>query len=263
MSETSDFYSSWLGCAAFGAGSSLRLQAPEPIVFVPTDLSGCGIWFDAANDLSVTVDTKDNTSILTWQNLGDLSGSMVPYVGTGSYGVDTVNSLPVVLFGPSNNMYWYGELPTQEKTAFVVFNCLSDLTTIGAPYLNLWNGEATQGFQLGLSYSLPNFYYSLCRSGDWCNYGTTTDNPQNIPKLVSYRITTDLSSNFININGVPLTLQENHTADGFNVYPIPYSVNRTDGSSQDMCEIVIYNRALNDTEVAQVEAYLIAKWDVK
>jgi len=41
MSESADFYMSWLGCDLFGTTSSTQVQAAEPIVvFNPTDLSG-------------------------------------------------------------------------------------------------------------------------------------------------------------------------------------------------------------------------------
>lgn len=263
MSESTDFYMSWLGCGAFGAQNS-RITALEPIVFLPTDLSNCAIWFDANNSDSIAVDPLDNSSLLSWNNLGDLSGSMTPATGTGNYNVDTINALNVVQFPVGNTMSWYNAIPDQEKTSFIVAKGLTDLTTILNPYMDLWSGAASQGYQLGYSYvrDLDTFVYAQCRSGDWCVYSTTGTNPYNTPQLVSYRITTDLSSNFIRINSVNQTLLENHTADLFNTFPIPYVVNRDDGSSQDIAEIIIYNRALTDVEVAQVEAYLTAKWAI-
>jgi hypothetical protein len=263
MSESTDYYPSWLGCGAFGATGSRRLQEVTPIVFQPTDLSACSVWFDANNSASLTLDV-DNSSILSWQNLGDASGAMVPNVGTGLSGMDTLNGLNVVLFGTSNNMSWYGALTEQPKTCFVVFKCLTDLFTIGVPFLNLWNGDAAAGLQLGLYADSGSglVYYSLCQAGNWCNNITNTTNPQNIPYYMTARIDTDRSNNVIKLNGVAGTGDSTNNAVGFNTFPIPNSVNRIDGSSMDIAEIIIYNRSLSDEEVAQVEAYLADRWAI-
>jgi hypothetical protein len=261
MSESADYYLSWLGCPAFGVGSTIRLRDPEPIAFVPTDLSGCYIWFDANNPDSITVDDKNGQSILEWANLGDLSANMVPNTGTGLYNVDTINTLPAVQFASGNNMFWYGELPNQPKTAFVVSTILSDLTTLAVPFVNLVNGDGAAGLQLGVSYSFPLFYYSLCQSGNWCNFVNGV-NPYNTPQILGFRITADGSNNFISIDGGDQPLQETHPAAGFNTNPIPYTVNRTDGSSMDIGEIIIYNRELSNSEVLQVYNYLSDKWGI-
>ncbi len=262
MSESSDFYMSWLGCGAFGSAGSGTLTVPTPIVFVPTDLSGCQIWFDANNSGSITTDTN-NTSILTWQNLGDLSANMVPYTGTGEYNIDTINGLNVVLFGAGNNMSVYGNLPNEPKTAFVVFKGLNDLSGTVSPFLSLFNGEATNAFQFGAAYDagLGGYIYTACQNGVWCNYGVGP-NSYNTTIMAACRIDTSASNNFISVNKVNLTGDNANSASGFNQFPIPYSVGRIDGSSMDCAEIIVYTRALSDTEVAQVYTYLTTRWGI-
>ena len=262
MSEYTDFYLSWSGCAAFGAAGSSQLTIPTPVVFSPTDLSGCQIWFDANNSGSITTDV-DNTSILTWQNLGDLSANMIPYNGTGSYNVDTINGLNVVRFGASNNMYVYGELPNEHKTAFVVFKGLNDLSGASFPFLNLFNAEASNGFQFGASYyeALGGYIYTACQNGIWCNYGTGP-NSYNTTTMAACRVDVDISNNFISVNKANLPGDNVNSASGFNQFPIPYVVGRNDGSSMDCAEIIVYTRALSDSEVAQVYTYLTTRWGI-
>ena len=259
MSESSDYYMSWLGCGSFGAVGKV-VSAGEPVVFQPTDLSGCDIWFDATDNLTITVDSKDNTSVLSWFNKGDLSGNMEPTVGTGQYNIDTINTLPVVQFGAGNQMGWTGALATQEKTCFVISKQLIDLTTLGVPFLRLWSGDQSDAFQFGIAYSGGLFYYQQCRSGVYCVSATDTDNYYDTPQMTTWRIATNDANNLIRVNAAALSIYENYPASGFNTSTMQYTVNRTDGSAQDIGEIIIYNRALSDEEVAQVEAYLITRW---
>lgn len=262
MSEYADYYNSWLGCGSFGVAIKNVTQATPVVVFQPTDLSGLDVWFDGSDDVSVTVDSKDNTSILSWLNKGDLSGTMVPTIGTGFYNVDTLNGLNVVQFDVGNEMGWDGALTTQSKTAFVVSKQLVDLSGLGVPFLRLWNGSDSQAYQLGIAYSAGSFYYQICQSGIFCVSATDTTNYYNTPLMTSWRISTDLSQNIIHLNGLPISIYENYPASGFNTNTMTYTVNRTDGSSQDVAEIIIYNRALSDVEVLEVEAYLINKWGI-
>lgn len=261
MSESADYYMSWLGCNSFGVGSRVRLTAPEPITFQPTDLSACSFWFDATDNIAITADASNN--IISWANDGDLSGvQLLPYFGTGVTGVDTINSLNVVRFPVGSNMYFYGQLTSEETTSFVVYKNLIDLSGLATPFLNLINGDATAGLQLGLTKDPSlGYLYVLCQSGSWCLVAPGSNDYER-PLYVSGRITNTLADNYISVNGVNLTLTENHTASGMNTNPIPYSVSRTDGSSIDVGEIIIYNRALTDVEVELVYAYLASRWAI-
>ena len=263
MSETTDFYSSWLGCASFGIGSSRALAAVSPSIISPLDISDCLIWFDANNGDTVTVDSKDNSAILTWQSLGSQSNTMVPDSnGTGYYNVDTINGLNVVQFPASNTMTWYGSIPGQEKTIFFVSKDLTDLTTILAPFMDNISGNATQALQIGHSYTGSNFVYVNCVNGLWCSYASDSNNPVSRVQMTSWRATSNLGSNFVHLNTSNLTLVDNYAVGQYNENPVPYIVNRPDGSSQDVAEIVLYNRALTDEEVGLVETYLLTKWGI-
>ena len=260
MSETTDFYSSWLGCASFGIGSSRALAAVSPSIISPLDISDCLIWFDGNNGATVTVDT-DNTTVLSWQSLGSQSNTMVPDTGTGQYNVDTINSLNVVQFPASNTMSWYGSIPGQEKTIFFVSKDLTDLTRSGA-FMDNISGNASQALQIGHSHSAGNFLYVNCVNGLWCSYASDSNNPVSNVQMTSWRATSNLGSNFVHLNRSNLTLVDNYVVGQYNENPVPYIVNRPDNSSQDVAEIVLYNRALTDEEVGLVEAYLLTKWGI-
>ena len=262
MSESADFYMSWLGCGSFGAASR-RIADPTPsVVFQPTDLSGLDIWFDGSDDLTVEVDSKDNISILSWQNKGDLSGEMVPTIGTAYYNVDTMNTIPVVQFPVGGQMGWTGALATQVKTTFIVNKQLDDLSGLAVPFLRMWSPDDANSYQLGIAYSTGLFYYQICRSGVYCISASDAVNYYNTPLMTTWRLSTDMSENAIKLNGSAIGIYENYPASGFDTDSLTYLVNRTDGSSQDVAEIIIYNRVLSDLEVAEVEAYLITRWGI-
>ena len=71
MSESTDFYVSWLGVGAFGA-NGVRIRDQEPPIFRPTDISGCVMWFDANNNVAVTY--NDLLQVSSWSNLGTIGG---------------------------------------------------------------------------------------------------------------------------------------------------------------------------------------------
>lgn len=261
MSESTDYYVSWAGCPSFGvAGPRVQATITPPVVFLPTDLSNCEVWFDANNGDSITVDSKDGTSMLTWTSLGTSGDVMTPDTGTAQYGIDTINGLATAYFPASNTMSWYGRISNQEKTIFYVSKGLSDLTTLGAPYMDNITGVASGGLQVGYVYSLGNFIYTNCVNGVACATAYSLTNPVSNAQMTSWRITSNLGSNFFHLNSSNLSLTDNITAGSYNDNPIPYQVNRTDGSSQDVGEIIVYSRALPDSEVAQVESYLLTKW---
>lgn len=263
MSESADFYMSWLGCSAFGVGSIRRLPAePLPAAFAPTDLSNCVVWFDANNGDTITVDTNDDTSILTWQSLGSQSNIMEPTTGTGQYNTHTINTLPVVYFAPSNQMSWYGQITGQERTVFFLTTSLSELSSLGVPFMDNITGNAFGGMQVGSVYSGGNYIYTNCVNGIECASAYTLSNPYNIPLILEWRITSNLGSNFFRLNGSNITLVDNYASGNYNESPIPYNVNRLDGSSQDVGEIIVYNRALTNDEVLEVETYLLTKWSL-
>lgn len=259
MSETCDFYLSWEGCAAFGGGSITRLTEPNPLP--APDISGLSFWYDANNFPTITADSSGVIS--TWASLGDLSANLIPNLGSGITGVDSINGLNVVQFNTSNSMKLSGALTNEPKTAFVVFKALVDLSGLAFPYLNLFNGEFSTAFQFGAAYDggLGGYIFTVCQNGIWCNYGVAT-NFTNTPTLTSCRIDTDISNNFITQNNTLLSGDLSYSASGFSTNPGAYSVGRSDGSSMDVGEIMIYNRALSDAEVTLVHQYLQLKWGI-
>lgn len=267
MSETTDFYSSWLGCSAFGAVNN-RIRAEEPIVFSPTDLSNCDIWFDANNPTTITTDPFGGY-VTTWSNLGNYGGlasnvdtSNVIYTGT-----QTINFLNVLDFNSNAAMTFPFAKPSYDTTLFVVSQPITNLSTNFRPNIDWFNPVGYNGFLgAGMGYEptfTPPWFYATAASGYYFScLGADSNDPTGRPISVCIRTTSDTSGNIVTLNGSNLTLLYQDNA----VYSsdlVPYYIGSTVYNSQFwMAEMIIYDRKLTDEEVAQVTTYLQAKWAI-
>jgi len=265
MSESADFYMSWLGCSAFGVASSQFLVAPTPIPFAPTDLSDCLLWYDANNGATITTDIDNN--IETWSSLGSATGfTLKPNTGSAQYGTDTINGLSVATFPSGKNMITEAaSLNTQESTWFYVVESLTDLSTEAIPFLLLYNGNDAAAYSLGVFYDAgtPSYGIAIGSSGVSSTLGyDISGNPYPNPLVYSFRLTSDASGNFIKVNGQSISLTESYPATGFNTSAITWTMGRADGTSMNVGEVICYGRALSDSEVTQVSAYLSDRWAI-
>lgn len=265
MSESADFYMSWLGCSAFGVASSQLLVAPTPVPFAPTDLSDCLLWYDANN--GATISTDVDNSILAWASLGSATDfTLGPNTGSAFSGIDTINGLNVATFSAGKNMITgAASLNTQESTWFYVVESLTDLATEAVPFLLLYNGNDTAAYSLGVFYDGGSMTYGVAigAAGVSSTLGyDLSGNPYPSPLVYSFRLTSDATGNFIKINGQSITLTESYPAVGFNTSAITWTVGRADGTSMNVGEIICYGRSLSDSEVVQVSTYLSDRWAI-
>ena len=257
---------SWTGCSAFGVSSSPFLAAPTPIPFAPTDLSDCLLWYDANNGATITTDVDEKT-ILTWDSLGTASGfTLTPNNGSAQSGIDTINGLNVAAFLPNSNMITgAASLNTQESTWFYVVESLTDLSTEAIPFLLLYNGDDSAAYSLGAFYDDGASTYGVAIGPSGVSSTLAYDlsaNPYPNPLIYSFRLTSDASGNFIKVNNAPLSLTESYPATGFNTSSITWTMGRSDGTSMNVGEVICYGRALSDSEVTQVSAYLSDRWAI-
>ena len=254
------YYISWLGECAFGVTNSApTVLAPAPVVFQPTDLSNCVLWLDANNPLTIT---DISGSVSSWSNQGTLGGTFDALSNAPITGSNTLNGLNIINFTSGSQLFWTEAIDDQEKTGFLVFTVKSDLSLELVPYVDCFSTAAETELQFGVNWdsNTSNYNYVACLSGQWCNIGENATNPLNTPQLFSFRMTTDLSNNFISLGTSNLTLTANNSNLYFAGSNVQYWINRSDGTAQDVAEMVVYNRALSDGEVSQVQSYLLTKW---
>lgn len=263
MSEETTFYSSWLGCPAFGA-SAVKFRDPEPVNFNPLDISGCAIWMDANDNASVNY--TDVLEVLSWNNKGYLGGSFdASGIGLVLYGDATQNALNTVSFRNTGFLQGNFALNFQNRSIFVVTrpNSFTD-------------GSANSIFSSDTTNCQELFFL---KNGTWTWF--EGKHPSPIPEIAFETATdytgyanlaefinaTDLSDNWHGINGVYIPpIYE--SAASYNTSNASYFLgnifNNTPYTADiDFCEIIIYNTALSASDRIQVEYYLQQKWAIQ
>ena len=271
MSETADFYTSWLGCSAFGAVSSRKITVAPPVVFKPTDLSNCSVWFDANNGDSIITDPFGGY-VTNWSNLGTSGGEALNADTSNvvNTGVDTINSLNVLKFNPYSALVFnWGKVSNTATTFFIVVKPITDLSSINNVQFDLWAPYGYNGYW-GMAYA----YSTGFSPTPWLSVGVSSGytvtvcggnniNPTGNGTLLMLRAdATDLSNNKAEYNGTNMSLVFN-AIDYYNQSKITYWIGNTGTSWEyDVAEIIIYDSVLTDTEVATVTTYLKDKWAI-
>jgi hypothetical protein len=148
----------------------------------------------------------------------------------------------------------------------VVTKPITDLSNALLPYNNFFDALSTiYNFGVSMFYdtSENKFAYG-CGANNLAIYvaGYGSTNPTNIPLLISIRNDTT-SNNKLMLNNQELTLVFNDTAS-YNLSNFNYYMGSTvHGTEFDFAEFIIYDRALSDAEIDQVNAYLTAKYDIE
>ena len=198
MSQTTDFYLSWLGCSAFGA-NGVRLRDQEPNLFVPTDISGCQVWMDANDNFSVNY--NDLKIVSSWTNKGLIANKFdASGLGVVLYGDKQQNGLNTVSFQEYGYLLSTFSMNFQARSVFIVCrpNSFPSNTAVPIYSSDISNCQET--------------FFSRDTSGNWLYF--IGKHPSPFPEiametLVNYTgytnmsefiVGTDLSNNWCGIN---------------------------------------------------------------
>lgn len=238
-------------------------------VFSPTDLSGCLVWFDAADTSTIAFSTLYN-DITQWNNKGTTAGQLeadgLTYALTNTH---TVNGLNTVYFPDNSSLIMNGLTIDQlSRTIFITTKHLTDMETAPLPITGFFNSLTPNSLNCASTYDGGSnaFVYLICENGYRCGVTAAVgENPLNRVKVLCWGQTDENppTGNIFTINGTSIVpLNDSYPASVYPLAPDNYYVNSsTLGTSQDMCEIIIYNRLLSPIERALVQTYLIAKWN--
>jgi len=263
MSETTDFYLSWLGPPAFGTTSSPPTPANPFTVFTPLDISGCSIWFNCDDQETIVQDVVGNLS--TIRNLGAVSGEAATTLGSVTV-VQDINNLNCLAFASTSLLSFTATLPYTSRTTFLVYKVTSDLsanTFVGYPYVDFFAGELNyELISIGYNVSNSNYEYIQGINGiDTTLLGTTSENPYNVPQFLT--LLTDFATpanNLLKINnGSNLNIAT--PSNVFSTSSALYTFNTSNGlATHTLGEMIEYDRTLDANELFLVDNYLQAKW---
>lgn len=265
MSGYTDFYVSWLGNNSFGNTPSRTAPAPAPapVVFTPLDISDCYLWFNCDDTTTMAL---SNVTVLSFSNLGLASAIASNTVGEVTV-VQDVNNLNVLNFASGTQLEYSATLPYLDRTQFVVFKSLSDMSNATYPYLTFTSGGYS-AMQTGVNWDSNSglFQYSMCQNGLNCPVlGTTSNNPLSNATMVTYvSESVGYSNNALYINDGSNINVSTDIGNLYNTSNDTYTLNNAgppgEGQSQNLCELIEYGRVLTSNEILTVQEYLNSKW---
>ena len=225
--------------------------------FIPTSISNCMLWFDAADASTVTFSSGSNIS--TWkdksgkENTLSITGTPPPYP---TYVLNTVNGMPAVDTSQDAShatpVYLSATIPSTTFPNFVntYFEVMTMTTSpewnIAVEYTHLTNN--THWFR-------PSFNTSNTNTVQYWNGATYTPGATiSTGAIPNVQLTTSSNSGIssgISLNGATATTG---SALVLNTNPTTFYI------TGRRCEIIMYNRILDASEQAQVQGYLAWKW---
>jgi len=245
---------------------NITLGSPLPAI---KDLA---LWFDAVNERAFDSQISNGSSIAYWQDTNPQNTTQYRFiqntVGDQSfYASNGINGLPSIRYNSTHNttrMFasMLGSLP-RENTIFLVMRWDVLNQSINQSYIFSINGEVDN---LENAITPPNnFYFGYYPGGPNALTGVIPNNTNHILRRV-YNNRTNFSG--IYLNG---TLASSSTA--------PLLGNFSNTGNTSIClgnhavaprtyggffgEFIIFNRALNNDEIIDVERYLSRKWSIK
>ena len=256
---------------------SYSLQIAPSGNFSPTSISNCVFWFDAADATT----TLGGTNISSWGNKGSAGGYANTNVGNPISGISNINSLNSVYFPPYSGMGFQSAFGNQGDVTFFMVSAINDISGFPSAYTQLF-GSKDNGFSFqetiafdGTNYFLfpttPTAIFFACPVYQNPPYNNLPNIPPNsLPnpfgnyQVVSYTQLSGGSGPSINktyLDGNFITGSYNNGPAYYNVVSALYEINdSSSGLSQNVGEILLYNRILTELEITEVNTYLMNKW---
>ena len=228
--------------------------------FNPTDISGCRLWLDAADQTSITL---SGSSVTQWSDKSGTGNNATASTGTVTTNSTRINGLNTIRFNTSSFLNISSFVMTSNFSVFAVLRGVSAQGSGNAGYFFLGNGAQPSFFVYTLQPQYVNISgpYSawVASTGETNWYMPSSDFFLDKPGFIY----TDNNSSFV--NGSQLTFNPNRAAVPNTITAGTYSIQvggrvQADSLAFDFAECIFYNRTITTTERQQVEGYLAHKW---
>ncbi|NBV09824.1 MAG: hypothetical protein EBS09_12095, partial [Flavobacteriia bacterium] len=231
--------------------------------FSPTNLTGCALWFDAADPLNTGTPPANGTSITTWYDKSGYNRNATANTGI-TYNTTGLNNKPALTF--TNSQWLLGSVPITGNTL-----------TIFA----IVNMTPSKNNARVLSLSAPNTYdfnnISYMNIGRMSNTGlvpdrngvTTGVNPPSYSTPYLFECWFDGTKMYSTVQmGNSTSVVSAASSGNFNIssFAIGSNCNTTDTNGYFygfISEIIVYNTSLSISDRQQVEGYLSWKWGLQ
>lgn len=230
---------------------------------VPTQLSGCTLWLDAADSSQITL---SGSTVTTWR---DKSSSALNATGgstTGpTYVTGGLNGLNTITFNGTTQFMTSGStVPGNTHTLIAVHK-----PNTAAGNTSLFRFQQNNGAYVVFPYydagnSQPFGYISQFDSLQ--DFGTSPTLPENSSTANFNIITASIGTTTIIRNNGVQTASSSYTrttgtSDTLTIGR--YTAGNNQYYSGTVCEMIVFNRDLTISEITQMEGYLAWKWGIQ
>lgn len=239
-----------------------------PPVPIPSDMV---LWLDATD--AATITDAGSGAVSAWADKSSSGLTFTQATGTNrpTTGIRTINGLNVLNFDGSNDVLTGGDVLDLGTADFTTFTVLEiDLATARADHV--WGKiegppSYVKGYGLQMVASGSVRFRSYMHTGSVQSSPGGARPPTSTPQLATGRLARASAHQF-RVNGSAVAAISSTSTVGVDVttaadFMIGFSTAAGaayfDGA---IGEIIVYHRALTDSERDQVEAYLIGKWNL-
>lgn len=222
----------------------------DTVEFEPSYYEGLTFWLDAMDadtitEASLAVSQVDDKSF-NGRKVSEANASLQP-----TYDATGLNGLPTINFN-GDNLSNTSFPQLQNFTIFTVVEFIEDNgsdETVVYVALELWlrRNASTDGVVRMYIHNGTNFQ----------NVGTASAIPQNQPVLINTRY----DSATLKIQDGDNTEKTTSVSATINSFTTTFQLRQPFGEL-NLSEVIVFNRALSDDEIAQVKAYLQTKWSL-
>jgi len=243
--------------SGLNAGTSYQVTMGANVTttssFTPTSISGCEIWFDAADTSTITYASGSNVSQWLDKSGSNNNAAQSTTTKQPTSGLLTTNGKNVMNFSAKSMTF-----PTINNTTMTVF-CIYNNTTFSPYGQPVWVGP------FAFFYAAPSSKVGIGRAGatdevlaSWSSAGLGTS------QYVIYGGTVSVSGNtttFLYFNGTQAATVSVNSSGGTSAYLIGDGI--YNGTTGNIAEVLIYNSVLSTSDRQKVEGYLAWKWGLQ
>ena len=219
--------------------------------FQPTDVPGCQLWLDGADQTSMTL---SGSSVTQWNDKSGNGYNAFPNAGGSAITMGTLNGVPAITFPAASSAAF---LPSSSLTVgsggYSVF-FVANQTGFGSGGTRIYAANGG-GIQSAMNDTPPRILTLYNGSSITSTFTVIS----NVPFLYSYTISSTASGLWK--NGISAGTAGGSTTSISNFYIGNYSeASSLYAFTGQMGEFLVYNTGLTTSQRQQVEGYLAHKW---
>jgi hypothetical protein len=246
----------WGLLSTFPALHPFKTLPPRVTVFIPTNLDGCLLWFDAADTSSVT----GTNPVTAWANRGSIATTATVSAGTTTYNTDAIGRR-FLRMPTGSALQFSAVLNSQPRTWFAVVRNTTQIPNAATP-LRITNPNTTGQGSLTVLYVSATQWRLKEEPLDVSSKRASglVPNSLNTIELYSLVHSTTVARSVVSRNGTSTTVGGSQTAAGYNITTnLTYQMPST-AVGCEYFEVLFYAQALSPGERQRVEGYLAHKW---